>query len=320
MKKLDESQIIEKFQKIFGNRNFVSEDVEFFKLGKENIVAKVDTLVQSTDIPPKMKLKDAARKSVVACVSDFAAKGVRPKFAIVSVNLTSNSTGVIGDIAKGFKTASKEFGFQFLGGDTNAGKEVVFNVCMFGTAKNILARKGAKKGDLIFVTGPFGYSSAGLKILLKKIKSRGSFYSKATKAVLRPESRLSFGIKNKNYCSSAMDSSDGLSTTLLEMAKQSKCKFVINKIPFDENLAKFCKDFKQNLHTITFHGGEEYEIVFTAPKKNKKHIFKNAKVTKTPIIEIGYVSEGKGVFIQGDKKEIPLKDLGWHHFKKNIKG
>jgi len=317
MKKLNESQIIEKFQKIFGSKDFVSEDVEFFKIGKENIVAKVDTLVQSTDIPPKMKLKEAARKSVVACVSDFAAKGVRPKFAIVSVNLTADSTGKTGEIARGFKNASKEFGFQFLGGDTNAGKEIVFNVCMFGTAKKILARKGAKKGDLIFVTGPFGYSSAGLRILLESIKARGSFYSMATKAVLRPEPRLSFGIKNKSYCSSAMDSSDGLSTTLLEMAKQSKCKFVINKIPFDAELAKFCKDSKQNLHTLVFHGGEEYEIVFTAPNKNKKHIFKNAKITKTPIMEIGYVSDGRGVFIQEDQKEIPLKDLGWHHFKKN---
>ena len=83
MSKLDESDIIKIFQRKLGNKNF--EDVEMFS-GKQNIIAKTDTLVQSTDIPPKMKLDDAARKSVVACVSDFAAKGVKPQYGIISVN------------------------------------------------------------------------------------------------------------------------------------------------------------------------------------------------------------------------------------------
>lgn len=316
MTRLDETQIIARFQKILGNKNFVSEDVEFFKIGKTKIVAKVDTLVQSTDIPPKMSLEQAARKSVVACVSDFAAKGVKPEFAMVSVNLPTNSSGKITEIARGFKNASKEFGFQFLGGDTNSGKEFVFNVCLFGTAKKISKRNGAKKGDLIFVTGPFGNTSAGLKILLKKINVSKMFYKKATRTVLKPQTRLDFGIKSKNYFSSSMDSSDGLSTTLVEMARQSKCKFVINKIPYKKDLENFCKNFNLDLENSVFHGGEEYEIVFTAPKKNKLQIIKNAKITKTPIIEIGYVSTGKGVFIQKDSKQISLRDLGWHHFKK----
>jgi thiamine-monophosphate kinase len=129
MKKLDESEIINKFQKVFGNSNFVSEDVESFSIGKTKIILKVDTLVQSTDIPPKMSLKDAARKSVVACVSDFAAKGVKPQWGLISVNLPSNiSVKQVNEIAQGFKTASKEFGIKFLGGDTNQGKEIVFHV------------------------------------------------------------------------------------------------------------------------------------------------------------------------------------------------
>jgi len=317
MTRLDETQIIARFQKIFGNRGFTPEDVEFFKIGKATIVAKVDTMVQSTDIPPKMSLEQAARKSVVACVSDFAAKGVKPEFALVSVNLPTDSSEKITEIARGFKNASKEFCFRFLGGDTNAGNEFVFNVCMFGTDKKIPKRSGAKKGDLIFVTGPFGYSSAGLKILLENINSSKSFYKKATRTVLRPQPRLNFGIKSKNHFSSSMDSSDGLSTTLIEMARQSKCKFVVNNSPHKNDLEMFCKNSNQNLENLVFHGGEEYEIVFTAPKKNKSIIIKNGKVTKTPIMEIGYVSEGKGVFVQNEKEQTLLRDLGWHHFKKN---
>ena len=78
MNKLDESEIIKKFQKTLGNRNFVSEDVESFSIGNSNVIAKVDTLVQSTDIPPQMSLNDAARKSIVA-------KKVIPKSATITL-------------------------------------------------------------------------------------------------------------------------------------------------------------------------------------------------------------------------------------------
>jgi len=84
MSKLNEREIIRIFQEKLGNKKIPSEDVEFFKLGKISFIAKIDTLVESTDIPPGTKLEDAARKSVVACVSDFASKGVKPHYGIVS--------------------------------------------------------------------------------------------------------------------------------------------------------------------------------------------------------------------------------------------
>ncbi len=317
MKKLDETEIIKKFQKIFGNKNFVSEDVESFSIGKTKIIVKVDTLVESTDIPPKMSLRDAARKSVVACVSDFAAKGVKPKFGVISVNLPFGiSEKAINEIAKGFKEASKEFNFHILGGDTNEGREIVLHVCIFGFAEGIVNRRGAKDGDLIFVTGPFGYTAAGLQIMLRNLRVNDSFSRKAKKSVIKPMPRLDFGLKNKNCFSSSMDSSDGLSTTLNEMAKQSKCKFVINNIPSEKGIEKFSKVHRKNLEALVFHGGEEYEIVFTISKKDKPKTIRNGTLTKTPIIEIGYVTKGKGVFIEKDKKFKPLEDLGWRHFKK----
>jgi thiamine-monophosphate kinase len=264
-----------------------------------------------------MSLNDASRKSVVACISDFAAKGVKPKFGIISVNLPKGiSKKNIDRIAQGFKEASKEFNINFLGGDTNEGKEIVFHVCIFGSADKIAHRKGAIIGDLIFVTGPFGYTAAGLEILLKNMKGNIHFSRKAKKSVMKPHPRLDFGLKNKNYFTSSMDSSDGLSTTLNEMAKQSKCKFIVNNIPCKKDIEEFAKDHNRNLEDLVFHGGEEYEIVFTVSKKNKSKIIRNASITNTPIIEVGHVVKGSGVFFERNKKFTPLKDLGWHHFKK----
>jgi len=316
MTKLDEDKIIKIFQTKLGNKKFISEDVETFTLGKIKIIAKTDTMVESTDIPKKMKLSDAARKSVIACVSDFAAKGVKPEYGIISINLPKIISRVeINNIANGFKKACKEYEISIIGGDTNSGKEIVFNVCIFGNSKNIVTRKGSNKDDLIFVTGPFGYTSTGLNILMNNKKEKNNFVKKAIKSVINPKPKLSFGLKNKKYFSSSMDSSDGLSTTLNEMSKQSGKKFIVNNIPSNKDLENYVKKHNLDLNSIIFHGGEEYEFIFTIPVKYRKSVIKNAKLLKTPIIEIGYVTSGKGVFLEDTNKNIILKDLGWKHFK-----
>jgi len=316
MTKLSENEIISIFQTKLGNKKFISEDVEVFSLGKIKIIAKTDTMVQSTDIPQKMKLLDAARKSVIACVSDFASKGVKPRYGIISINLPKTiSKKEIDSIANGFKKACKEYEISIIGGDTNEGKEIVFNVCIFGKSNKIITRKGSNKGDLIFTTGPFGYTSVGLDILLNNSKKRSYLIKKSLKSVTSPKPRLDYGLKNKKYFTSAMDSSDGLSTTLNEMSKQSKKKFVINKIPLNKDLEIYIKKYNLNLNSIVFHGGEEYEFVFTIPPKHKKRIIENSKLLKTPIIEIGYVTSGKGVYLKKNEETTILKDLGWKHFK-----
>jgi len=316
MTKLDENKIINVLQTKLGNKKFVSEDVETFTLGKARIIAKTDTMVQSTDIPQKMKLSDAARKSVIACVSDFASKGIKPKYGIISINLPKSiSRKQIEKIASGFKKACKEYEISIIGGDTNEGKEIVFNVCIFGNSNKIVTRKGSHEGDLIFTTGPFGYTSVGLDILLNNKKNKNNLIKKSLKSVTNPKPRLNYGLKNKKYFTSSMDSSDGLSTTLNEMSKQSGKKFIINKIPSNRDLEIYLEKQEIDLNSAVFHGGEEYEFVFTIASKYKKIIIKNAKMLKTPIIEIGYVTLGKGVYLEKNDKTTILKDLGWKHFK-----
>ena len=316
MSKLSEKKIIELFQSKLGNASFVPEDVESFKIGKKRLVIKIDTFVESTDLPPRMKLEDAARKSIVSCVSDFAAKGVKPIFGIVSLTIPKKLSRLnIESLAKGFQSAAKEFRLKILGGDTNEGEELVITFSLFGTAKKIVKRNGAKINDLIICSGPFGYSTAGLSILLKNKKCSKSFETKAKIAVFRPSCRLDFGLKNKNYFSSSMDSSDGLSTTLNEMSNQSKRRFVITQLPSGKDVFGFAKLNGLNANDLIFNGGEEYEIVATINPAHMTKIKKYAKKNQVRLYEIGYVTKGKGVFYQKNGKLIRIRDEGWQHFQ-----
>ncbi len=311
----NELEIIRIFQKASEIRT-PPEDIESFEISGKKIVAKIDTMVQSTDMPQGMLIRDAARKSIVACVSDFAAKGARPKYGMVSLNLPRGiSRHTIRQMAHGVRQASDEFGIKILGGDTNEGMEVVFHVCIFGTVKKIVARKGARQDELIFATGPFGYSAAGLEILEKKRKASTRFKKKAVRSFTRPYPRLDFGLKCNRYFTSSMDSSDGLSVTLNEMARQSGCKFVIDAVPANADMTEFARENKIDAEKLILHGGEEYEFVFTAPKKHIAVIQRNAQLTRTPIIKVGRVTDGSGVFVKKDDRLYRLYDRGWHHFK-----
>jgi len=318
MSKLNERKIIELFQNRLGNANFVPEDVESFKIGKKRLIVKVDTLVESTDLPPEMELVDAARKSIVSCVSDFAAKGVRPIFGIISLTIPKKlSRSNIESLAKGFQRAAREFELKILGGDTNEGKELVINFSLFGISEKIVNRKGAKAKHVIITSGPFGYSAAGLSILLKNKKSSRKFGTKAKNAVFKPNCRLMFGLKNKNYFSSSMDSSDGLSTTLNEMSNQSKKKFVITRMPSENDVFDFASSSRLNANDLILNGGEEYEIVATVNASNLPKIKKYAKKHRMKLYEIGYVTKGKGVFHKKNGKLIKIKDGGWQHLQKS---
>ena len=314
MKKLSERKIIEIMNK--KNKHFLSEDVEIFKLGKEQCAVCVDTLVESTDIPKGSKLKDISRKSIISSLSDFAAKGIIPKFCIVSLTLPSSiSKKQIQELSNGFMSTCKEFEIQLLGGDTNQGTEISIHVVLFGNVKRFTKRKDAKIGDVICTTGAFGYTAAALDIMLKKKKASKAFSKKSKNLFFKPKPRLEFGYKSANYITSSIDSSDGLSSCLNELSNQSSKKFLITKIPTNKDVIDFSRKNHTNLNRLVFDGGEEFELVFTVMPKNLKKIYALAKENKISIFEIGRVSKGKGVFFDNGNSMFKIKDNGWQHFR-----
>ncbi|MBT4509763.1 MAG: thiamine-phosphate kinase [Thaumarchaeota archaeon] len=312
MKKLSEKEIIE----LMNKKKNRSEDVEIFKLGNEQCAVCVDTLVESTDIPKCSKLSDISRKSVVSSLSDFASKGIIPKFCIISLTLPKTiSKKQVQELSKGFSKVCKEFKIQLLGGDTNQGNEISIHVVLFGNVKNFIRRNDAKVKDVICTTGPFGYTASALEIIMKKRKSVQSFSTKSKNLFFKPKPRLKFGQESLNYITSSMDSSDGLSSCLNELSNQSKKKFLITKIPTNDDVIEFAEKNKISLNRLVFDGGEEFELVFTVTPKNLKKIHTLAKKNKISIFEIGHVSKGNGVFFDDGNDSFIIKDKGWQHFR-----
>ena len=112
-----------------------------------------------------------------------------------------------------------------------------------------------------------------------------------------------------------MDSSDGLSSCLNEMAKQSKKKFVITKYPTNEDIREFSKSNRIDLKKLVFDGGEEFELVFTISRKNLTKILRIASESNIKIFQIGHVAKGNGAFFDDEKESFRIKDKGWEHFR-----
>jgi thiamine-monophosphate kinase len=307
---LDEKEII----RIFADKLGYAE-LDDVALVDKKIVFKTDMLVASTDVPPGMEAWQVARKSVVSCVSDFAAKGVRPHAAMVSLGLPRISTRpYVEGLAKGFAGASKEFGVKIVGGDTNEAGGLVIDCSMIGFASGsrMPARSGAKPGDIVVVSGMFGLPPSGLAILMRGAVTAGEFRKQAIESVLEPRPRQKFGMALAKYFSSSIDSSDGLAISLYELASQSGVDIVVENVPAAEAVEKFAQENGLDAHELVFHGGEEYEIVATIPKAKLKQAVSAARKAGVGLYVIGRVQKGVGdVFV---RKKL-LENRGYVHFR-----
>ncbi len=334
MKRFNEKQILGLITSKLGNTGleplFGKDDISVISLEKiikkpnKNcyLSATCDMLVEHTDVPPRMTFKQIARKSLVSCLSDLSAKGIRPMVALVSLGIPlSLSKGDVRGIINGFTLTSREFGFFIIGGDINQSKELVIDCCMLGFSTNNLnipRRNGAIVDDYVIVSGPFGYSSAGLKILLNDSKTPNNlFKKKSIESVLNPLPQIKFGLKLSKYLSSSIDSSDGLAASLYELAKESKVNMLIHgdKIPIPPELNKFSILNNLGLDDLIFYGGEEYHIIGTIPKKNIKKVNYLVKKYCLDFFIIGRVVSGIGkVFVTypNEQKRL-LKNKGFTH-------
>jgi thiamine-monophosphate kinase len=298
------------------------DDVSAFATNDNQLlILKTDMLVDKTDVPRGMSLWQAARKAVVMNVSDFAAKGVKPKAMLVSLGLPTNLTRKdVKEIGSGLNAGAREYDAYILGGDTNEASDLVISLSLFGMAKKeeVMLRSGAKPGDLVGVTGFFGKTTAGLKILLENLKAPPKIRKILVESVLMPYARLKEGLalSQTKAVTSAIDSSDGLAWSLHEIAKASNVGFLINKLPIAREVEKFAEINKLDPLELTLYGGEEYELVVTVKPKLWRKAEKAVKDAGGKLLLIGKTTAKKQVLLEVDGKTSIIEPRGWEHFKK----
>src|SRR5881296_492379 len=254
------------------------DDVSAIPLSSKTwIIVKTDMLVGSSDVPPGMTLQEAARKAVVAAISDFAAKGVKPLALMVSIGLPAPvKKKTVQDIARGLGQAAREYGCKIIGGDTNQADDLVIDIIGVGLAKpkELVRRDGARTGDVVAVTGSFGKSSAGLRILMSRQKTDFAKYPSLIRAARLPDARLTQGIilAKSHGTSSSIDSSDGLAWSLHQIAEASMVGINLYTIPVAAEVESFAKEHRMSALELALYGGEEYELVVTIRPERFKNL------------------------------------------------
>ncbi|MFH0749182.1 MAG: thiamine-phosphate kinase [Candidatus Bathyarchaeota archaeon] len=316
-------QIIEHLDKSENVALPFGDDVSAIYINHNEVgVLKTDMLVGKTDIPPGMSLRQAARKAVIMNISDFAAKGVKPMAVLVSLGLPDKMTEKeVEEISEGLNKGVREYGTYVIGGDTNEAQDLIICCMVFGISKlkTIMKRSGAKPGDILAVTGPFGKTSAGLKILLEGFGALGSNLN-FLDSVYVPRARLNEGLvlSRLGVVSASIDSSDGLAICLHELRKMSHVGFTVTKIPTTEEVIHFAKKNKLDSDDLALYGGEEYELVLTIQPEGMRKAQQSIEKMGSKLVVIGKATENQEIVYYKDnmKKEIYYK--GWEHFV-NIK-
>jgi len=309
----------------------VGDDAAVLEYKEKQVLVTTDLLLEGIHFDLMYcPLKHLGYKAAVVNFSDIYAMNGTPKQITVSLGISKRfSVEDLEAFYEGLQLACEVYGVDIIGGDTSAsltGMAISITCIGEGEKEKIVYRSGAKETDLICVSGDLGAAYMGLQLLEReKQLFRGEkeftpdFSGKeyTLERQLKPEARkdvveqlAAAGI----VPTSMIDISDGLSSELLHISKQSNtgCRIYEERIPIDYQTASMAEQFNMNLVTAALNGGEDYELLFTVPLilHDKVSAMKGIKV-------IGHVTNASlgNYMVARDGSEIELIAQGWNSIK-----
>lgn len=309
----------------------VGDDCAILDFGDKEALVSTDLLLEGIHFDLRyVPLKHLGYKAVAVNLSDVYAMGGTPKQITVSLGISSRfSLEHIEALYDGIRKACEIYNVDLVGGDTSASMTgLVISVTVIGECEKgkAIRRDGAKPTDLICVSGDLGAAYMGLQLLERENKVSAAagkefqpdFAGKEyiLERQLKPEARRDIieALRKEGITpTSMMDVSDGLSSELLHICKNSGtgCRVYEDKIPIDYQTALMAEELNMNLVTAAMNGGEDYELLFTVPLSEHDRI-----VNISGIKMIGYITEPQlgCAMVTRDGQEFPLKAQGWNAF------
>lgn len=267
-------------------------------------------------------------KSLVRAASDLAAMGARPRFFLMTLAIPASRTGAwLDGFLRGMRRAARETGMTLAGGDTTrSGSAISISLTVAGEirAGHALKRRGARPGDLIYVSGKLGRAQLGLELLLHGLAKNPRLRA-AAKPHLYPRIRLRLGawLAERRIASAMMDLSDGLSTDLERLCESSGVGARIweNRLPCATIPAGVSPLARRKLlldpMRLALDGGEDYELLLTVPRRNVRRL-KNAPEVKDLHL-IGEITREREILIGREGETFaPLPSRGWDPFRGKI--
>ncbi len=320
---IGEKELINRLGK-FMPKNQISDDCALVRTKNNDLLVNNDSLVENVHFNDiTICAQDLGWKAVVSNISDLLSSGCQKTIGItISLILPAKTEWIwVEELYKGINKALKNYGGVILGGDCSIGNEKIISITALGIQGKLKLRRNAcKPGEIILTTGIHGLSKLGFILQSKNnfeidISLNKRLINKSIERFCRPKVYPDF-LKNllKTRSSERItrvgctDSSDGLFQALHDLAIASNCKAIINyeKIPKDENWPKGDK-----WDEYYFFGGEDYELVFSLPKKWAEKLSKLDKNIKA----IGFFTKGEpSIEFKDYKKNELLKNTPFKHF------
>lgn len=332
---IGEPALIEIIRKRFANKKRdvligIGDDTAVIKPRRENLLLTTDSMVENVHFNMKFTTPyQLGFKIVSVNSSDIYAMGGRPYYLLLDLAMNRNTESqFIDSFFEGIDEASKLYRINLVGGNLATAEKMVANATLIGYAKKPVKRSGAHEGDKIYVTGNLGDSACGLEILKRlktpfpvtyktkipaseKLKRRLSGLGLSSdiaeplvKRHLIPEARNSEAFAK--HATSMIDISDGLFIDLSRLCRESNvgARIYREKIPLSEEMKRAAHSIGLDPLRLAYAGGEDYEILFTAPK--------NKKITAICIGEI--IRSGLRI-VDDNGKEKAFSPEGYKHFE-----
>ena len=280
------------------------------------LAVSVDTMVSGTHFFPDVDPENLGHKALAVNLSDMAAMGAMPYWAMLALTLPKVDHDWLAAFAKGFFDLAAEFDVSLIGGDTTRGP-LTLTVTIMGEVPigAALRRGGAKAGNDIWVSGHIGDAALAVAHRHGKLVLEESDYHEAVMRLYEPTPRVALGQALRGLATAAIDVSDGLLADLGHICTLSKVGAVVElaSIPLSAIGAKHVASDPGRNAIVA--GGDDYELCFTAHPNSRESIQDLQKVLDVPLTRIGQVKRGKGVSLVGpDGKPVKIDGRGYDHF------
>ena len=275
-----------------------------------------DMLVEGRHFLPTVAPDRLGHKAIAVNLSDLAACGANPLAFTLALAMPRVDERFLEGFARGLLALADEHECELIGGDTTQGP---LNLCItvFGEVPQgaALLRSGAQAGDDLYVSGSLGDARLALEAFRGTVALAGDAFERVRIAMEQPQPRVALGLALRGVATSAIDVSDGLLGDLAHVLRRSQvgAEVEVDALPRSAVLRALPEPLQ---HTCTLAGGDDYELVFTAPPQRAPEVAAAAQAAGVPVTRIGRIREGAGLrLIDCDGRPVADTFSAFDHFK-----